>query len=71
MISNNNTMTPSEADDHIRNLDSSLVLRNLAFWLDLAIAKGRQIDYERINELSKSDTDNQSSLCQDDETTDL
>lgn len=43
------TQTPSEptteqVQNAIANLDPRVTLRNLAFWLDLAIAQGRMFD---------------------------
>lgn len=59
----------AEIDQHIKSLDSNVVLRNLAFWLDLAIAKGRQIDFERINELSQTSSDNEQTLSENEQET--
>lgn len=48
-MSQEKTQTPSEPTNEmiknaIEKLDPRVTLRNLAFWLDLAIAKGRMFD---------------------------
>lgn len=53
-MENNNTQVPIEPTNEqvqnaISNLDPRMTLRNLAFWLDLAIAQGRM-----FNELFKT-----------------
>lgn len=43
----------------ISNVNPDLVLRNLAFWLDVANARGRWVDsVEQKNALSEPPTDN-------------
>lgn len=44
--------TNEQVQDAISNLDPRITLRNLAFWLDLAIAQGRM-----FNELFKTPND--------------
>lgn len=42
----------------VENINSDVVLINLAMWLDLAIAKGRYLDVKlKQNAVSKSDND--------------
>lgn len=52
--------TNEQIVDAIANVNPDVVLRNLAFWLDVAIARGRWYDHiSAQNALSKSEADNQ------------
>lgn len=47
----------AQAINAIEHISSDVILRNLAFWLDVAIAKGRFIDMKEQNGMSTSDKD--------------
>lgn len=47
----------AQAINAIEHISSNVILRNLAFWLDVAIAKGRFIDMKEQNGMSTSDKD--------------
>lgn len=51
--------TEEQVANAISNVNPDLVLRNLAFWLDVAIARGRWVDsVEQKNAVSEAPTDN-------------
>lgn len=51
--------TDDQVANAISNVNPDLVLRNLAFWLDVAIARGRWVDsVEQKNAVSQTPTDN-------------
>lgn len=65
----NKTTAPSEptteqVQNAIANLDPRVTLRNLAFWLDLAIAQGRMFDA-----LLKPDNNKEQEVSSDDTST--
>lgn len=47
----------AQAINAIEHISSDVILRNLAFWLDVAIAKGRFIDMKEQNGMSTPDKD--------------
>lgn len=53
--------TIDQVQNAIANLDPRVTLRNLAFWLDLAIAQGRMFDA-----LLKSDNNKEQEVSGDD-----
>lgn len=64
------TTAPSIEDVHnaIANVNPDVVLRNLAFWLDIAVARGRwndgnmMVDNSSGDALSKSEDDTKSEV---------
>lgn len=51
--------TEEQIANAISNVNPDLVLRNLAFWLDVAIARGRWVDsVEQKNAVPETPTDN-------------
>lgn len=51
--------TEEQVANAISNVNPDVVLRNLAFWLDVAIARGRWVDsVEQKNAVSEAPTDN-------------
>lgn len=54
-----NSLTPEQmVEQAIVQCDPNVVLRNLAYWLDIAIAKGRHVDFvqqQAIMEQQKKD----------------
>lgn len=51
-----NTVSAEQAIDAIAGLNPDIVLRNLAFWLDVAIARGRWFDAQTLKENAMFET---------------
>lgn len=49
--------TEEQVFNAVQNVNPDVVLRNLAFWLDIAIARGRFVDYMAHKQSDKSQDD--------------